>query len=74
MITSCAFTPDSAFLVSGSTAGDLKLWDSRYGHGKCLLTFPEAHDLGVLCTDFSSQYQVNGESVIPLILCYAFAF
>lgn len=60
MITACAFTPDSNFLVSGSSAGDLKLWDSKYGHSKCLFTLQEAHDLGVLCCDFSSQYQVNG--------------
>ena len=60
MITACAFTPDSSYLVSGSTGGDLKLWDSKFGHSKCLLTYPEAHDLGVTFCDFSSQYQVNG--------------
>lgn len=60
MITSCTFTPDSCYLISGSSAGDLKLWDSKYGHAKCLVTLPEAHDLGVLGCDFSSQYEVNG--------------
>lgn len=58
-VTACAFTPDSNFLVSASSAGDLKIWDARHGHGKCLLTFPEAHDLGVLGVDFSSKYQVD---------------
>ena len=56
MVITCAFTPDSAYLISGSTAGDLKLWDARFGHGKCLITIPLAHDLGVLGTDFSSNY------------------
>lgn len=59
MITTLSFTPDSNFLCSGSTAGDLKIWDARHGHGKCLVTLPEAHDLGVLGCDFSSQYQVD---------------
>lgn len=58
-VTTVSFTPDSNFIISGSTAGDLKLWDARHGHGKCLQTFPEAHDLGVLGCDFSSQYQVD---------------
>ncbi|RWS01006.1 WD repeat: SAM and U-box domain-containing protein 1-like protein, partial [Dinothrombium tinctorium] len=60
MVTTCDFTPDSSYLVSGSTAGDLKFWDSKLGHGKCLKTVAEAHDLGVLCTAFSPEYQVNG--------------
>lgn len=62
MVTACAFTPDSNFLVSSSSAGDLKIWDARHGHGKCLVTLPEAHDLGVLCVDFSSHYQVDCKS------------
>ncbi|CAG2166909.1 unnamed protein product [Oppiella nova] len=59
MITACTFSPDSCYLISGSSAGDLKLWDSKYGHAKCLFTTAEAHDLGVLGCDFSSQYEVN---------------
>jgi WD40 repeat protein len=62
MITACTFTPDSCYLISGSTAGDMKLWDSKYGHAKCLFTLHEAHDLGVSGCDFSSQYQVNGKN------------
>lgn len=60
MVTACAFTPDSNFVVSGSTAGDLKLWDACLGHGKALTTHPDAHDLGVCACDFSSQYQSDG--------------
>lgn len=59
MVTACCFSPDSMFLVSGSTAGDLKLWDARYGHGRCLLTRPEAHDLGVTGCHFSPQFEAS---------------
>ncbi|PRD23410.1 UNVERIFIED_CONTAM: Wdsub1 [Trichonephila clavipes] len=45
MITALVFTPDSAFLLSCSTAGDIMLWDARYGHGKCLASVTNAHDL-----------------------------
>lgn len=62
MITALAFTPDSAFLLSCSTAGDILLWDARYGHGKCLSSVTDAHDLGVLCCDFSPQYDAVAES------------
>lgn len=61
MVTACTFTPDSNLLVSGSTGGDLKLWDAQNGHGKCLVTVPDAHDMGVCACDFSSQYQTEGE-------------
>lgn len=61
-ITGCAFTPDSAFLVSCSSAGDLKLWSTKQGNVTYILTHEVAHDLGVLGCDFSSQYEVNGES------------
>lgn len=64
MITALAFTPDSNLLISGSSSGDLKLWDARHGHGKCLDTLAEAHDLGVNGCDFSSQYQVNCKSKV----------
>ncbi|RWS30374.1 WD repeat: SAM and U-box domain-containing protein 1-like protein [Leptotrombidium deliense] len=59
MITACDFTPDSSYLISGSTAGDLRLWDSKLGNGKCLEIIAEAHDLGVLGTAFSPEYEVN---------------
>ncbi|XP_042899841.1 WD repeat, SAM and U-box domain-containing protein 1 [Parasteatoda tepidariorum] len=62
MVTAVAFTPDCAFLVSCSTAGDIILWDSRYGHGKCLTTVANAHDLGILSCDFSPQYETVSES------------
>ncbi|KAI1280766.1 WD repeat, SAM and U-box domain-containing protein 1 [Halotydeus destructor] len=59
MVTAVSFSPDSNYLISGSSGGDIKLWDARHGHGKCLDTVTEAHDLGVTSCDFSSQYQVK---------------
>lgn len=72
MITALAFTPDCAFLLSCSTAGDILLWDARYGHGKCLSSVTDAHDLGVLCCDFSSQYDAVG--MVFLLLLFFFSF
>ena len=60
-VTGCTFTPDSTFLVSSSSAGDLKLWSIKQGNVNYVLTYEVAHDLGVLGCDFSSQYEVNGE-------------
>ena len=57
----CCFTPDSHFLVSGSSDGDLNVWDAQYGHGKCLQCVPECHDLGVTCCDFSPTYGSNSK-------------
>lgn len=61
MITALTFSPDCAFLLSCSTSGDILLWDARYGHGKCLSSVTDAHDLGVLGCDFSPQYDAVGK-------------
>lgn len=55
-VVACAFTPDSNFVVSGSTGGDLKVWDAKYGHGKFVAFVLECHDLGVTCCDFSPTF------------------
>ena len=55
------FTPDSAFVISGSCNGDLMVWDAMYGHGKNLAYESEAHDLGVTCCDFSPTYGSAGK-------------
>ncbi|KAG8191908.1 hypothetical protein JTE90_019842 [Oedothorax gibbosus] len=62
MVTAVAFTPDSAFLVSCSTAEEIMLWDGLYGHGKCLATVNNAHDLGILGCDISPQYEAISEN------------
>lgn len=59
-ITGCTFTPDSNFMISCSSAGDMKLWNTKYGNVNYVMTYEVAHDLGVLGCDFSSQYEVNG--------------
>ncbi|XP_064644227.1 WD repeat, SAM and U-box domain-containing protein 1-like isoform X2 [Lineus longissimus] len=55
-VVAVAFTPDSSYLVSGSTNGDLRLWDAQFGHSKCLLYELDGHDLGVACCEFSPTY------------------
>ncbi|XP_014677640.1 PREDICTED: WD repeat, SAM and U-box domain-containing protein 1-like [Priapulus caudatus] len=62
-VTTCDFTPDSTYLISGSTGGELRLWDARYGHGKCLVLVKVAHDLGVTSSQFSSRHGVQGSTV-----------
>lgn len=59
MVAACSFSPDGALLASASSAGDLRLWDARYGHGGCLLTRPEAHDLGAMGCHFSPQFEAT---------------
>ncbi|KAF8791075.1 WD repeat, SAM and U-box domain-containing protein 1-like [Argiope bruennichi] len=62
MISAITFTPDGAFLLSCSTAGDIMLWDARYGHGKYLCSITNAHDLGILGCDSSPQYEAVSEN------------
>lgn len=65
-ITSCAFSPDSAFIISGSSNCEIALWDARYSNGNWLCRTIEAHDLGVLCVNFSPTYLLNnGDKETP---------
>ena len=66
-VVAATFSPDSAFIVSGSTKGDLRIWDAKYGHGKCLVFFLDAHDLGVTCAIFSPTYGSAGRHTIDLL-------
>ncbi|XP_052804342.1 WD repeat, SAM and U-box domain-containing protein 1-like [Mya arenaria] len=54
------FTPDGHYIVSGSSDGDLQVWDAMFGHAKALLLELEGHDLGVMCCDFSPTYGTAG--------------
>jgi len=55
------FSPDGAFLISGSSNGDLRIWDALYGTNRNLFLELEAHDLGVTCCDYSPTYGSAGE-------------
>ena len=60
-INCCMFSPDGAFLISGSSNGDLRIWDALYGTNRNLFLELEAHDLGVTCCDYSPTYGSAGE-------------
>ena len=53
----CAFSPSGDLFVTGSSCGDLTVWDDKM---KCLHS-EKAHDLGITCCDFSSQPVSDGE-------------
>ena len=61
MVAACAFTPDSHFVISGSTDGHLRIWDAKFGHGKELAYELDGHDLGVCCCEFSPKYGTAGK-------------
>lgn len=50
-LVACAFSPNGNFFVTGSSCGDLTIWDDKM---RCLHN-EKAHDLGVTCCDISSQ-------------------
>ena len=60
-VVALAFSPDSAYLATGSPTGDLRLWDACYGHGKPLVHELNAHDLGISCCAFSPTYGSAGK-------------
>lgn len=62
-VVACAFTPDSTFIVSGSSIGDLRVWDAKYGHGKALIYNLDCHDLGVTSCDFSPHIRVKDHGI-----------
>uniref|UniRef100_A0A5F8GGP2 WD repeat, SAM and U-box domain-containing protein 1 n=1 Tax=Monodelphis domestica TaxID=13616 RepID=A0A5F8GGP2_MONDO len=50
-LVACAFCPNGSHFVTGSSCGDLTVWDDKM---RCLHS-EKAHDLGITCCDFSSQ-------------------
>ncbi|CAG5130899.1 unnamed protein product, partial [Candidula unifasciata] len=65
-VTAATFTPDSNYIITGCSGGDLcgelLVWDAQYGHGKFLKRIPDCHDLGVLCCEFSPTFGTAGKS------------
>ena len=59
-VIACAFSSDSNYLVSGSINGDVRVWDAKFGHGKCLASELDGHDLGVTCCEFSPTFGTAG--------------
>lgn len=51
-IIACGFSPCGNYFITGSTSGELTVWDCQM---KCLLNVKTAHDLGVTCCEFSTQ-------------------
>lgn len=61
-VTSVSFTPDSCYLATGSSGGEVRVWDARYGHSVPLAMKAEAHDLGVSSLHFSPAVGKEGKS------------
>jgi WD40 repeat protein len=66
-IQSVSFTPDSHYLVTTCTLGVMKVWHASdrtdISHGDavvCLASVDDAHDLGVVSTDFSPLQELLG--------------
>lgn len=62
-LVACSFTPCSQFFMSGSTYGDLRLWDLNMNQ---LLAEKDAHDLGVTCCKFAPDILAGGRVTVTL--------
>ncbi|XP_071539559.1 WD repeat, SAM and U-box domain-containing protein 1-like isoform X1 [Panulirus ornatus] len=62
-VTSVSFTPDSCYLATGSSGGEVRVWDARYGHSVPLAMKAEAHDLGVSSLHFSPAVGKEGSGI-----------
>ncbi|XP_026231804.1 WD repeat, SAM and U-box domain-containing protein 1-like [Anabas testudineus] len=56
-VVACCFSPCGQMFMTGCTYGDLKLWDVDVS---LLHAEKDAHDLGVACCRFASQFTVDG--------------
>ena len=70
-IQSVSFTPDSHYLLTTCTLGVMKVWHasdrSNIIHGDaiaCLISVDDAHDLGVVGSDFSPVQELLGMRVV----------
>ena len=80
-VTAAAFSPDSHYIVTGSTGGDfggeVMVWDAQYGHAKSLKRVTECHDMGVCCAKFSPTYGSAGEMIsdfLTTIVCHVMSY
>lgn len=55
-VVACCFSPCSMMFATGCTHGDLRLWGVD---GSALCVQKDAHDLGVTCCSFASQFKVD---------------
>lgn len=62
-MVACSFSPCSQLFVTGSTYGDLRLWDLNMIQ---LHAEKNAHDLGVTCCTFAPSI-LSGESLVWLL-------
>ena len=70
-IQSVSFTPDSHYLLTTCTLGVMKVWHasdrsdiSRGDAVACLISVDDAHDLGVVGSDFSPVQELLGMRVV----------
>ncbi|OQV24293.1 putative WD repeat, SAM and U-box domain-containing protein 1 [Hypsibius exemplaris] len=57
-ITCVCFSHDGAFLLSGSSGADIRVWDCRGLQDHALCVWRDAHDLGCTCMDMAA-YRVS---------------
>lgn len=69
-VVACSFTPCGQVLATGSTYGDLRLWDLYLNQ---LHVVKNAHDLGVACCHFAPQVQSGEYSAESSTLCFRFS-
>ena len=64
-VCACTFSPDGIYAVTGSLAGDLRLWDVRWGHSSPLAVATETHDLGVTAAQFRPVTDMESKLSTP---------
>lgn len=68
-MVACSFSPCSQMFMTGSTYGDLRLWDLRMNQ---LHAEKNAHDLGVSCCTFAPSI-LSGENCCCASGCFTAA-
>lgn len=73
LVVVCVFIFDSIFIVLGSSNGDLRVWDVKYGYGKVLIYILDCYDFGVISCDFFlyikvKDYGISGCVIYELVI------